>query len=80
MSQWGSKPISEFSGVAPNKLIMGVLASTSAGNAAFYATPAVITAFKKWLATNNYGLAGFMTWDSHWDTLNGRAITNSITN
>ena len=28
--------------------------------------------FKKYLADNKYPLAGFMMWDSHWDTLNGR--------
>jgi hypothetical protein len=34
--------IPEFSGVSPNKLLMGVLASTSAGVSSYYAYPNVI--------------------------------------
>lgn len=48
LGQWG-KPIPNFNGVAGNKLLMGVLASTSAGGAAYYAPPAIITSFKNFL-------------------------------
>lgn len=72
-------PLANFSGVASEKLLMGVLASTSAGGAAYYFSPDVIAQFRQWLADNNYGLAGFMMWDSHWDTLNGQAISNACT-
>ena len=58
-----------------NKLIMGVLASTKAGGAAYYYQPAVIEQFKAWLADNKYELRGFMMWDSHWDQLNDNAIS-----
>lgn len=54
---------------------MGVLASTSAGGAAYYAQPATISNFKKYLADNKLPLAGFMMWDSHWDKLNNYAIS-----
>jgi hypothetical protein len=33
--------------------------------------------FKTWLATNNYPIEGFMIWDSHWDALNGFAISTA---
>jgi chitinase len=72
-------PIANFTGVAGEKLMMGVLASTSAGGASYYYPPDIITAFRSWLATNNYPLAGFMMWDSHWDSLNGNAISNACT-
>ncbi len=70
-------PLANFNGVAGNKLMMGVLASSSAGGASYYYTPDTITAFRQWLATNNYPLAGFMMWDSHWDSLNGYAASNA---
>jgi hypothetical protein len=37
-----SSPIPNFTGVSAKKLLMGVLASTSAGGAQFYATPSAI--------------------------------------
>lgn len=77
MTPWGCSPIANFSGVAGEKLVMGLLASTSAGGSAYYVTPDVIAAFKQWLDDNSYPLAGFMMWDSHWDTLNGNAVSNA---
>ena len=77
MMDW-MKPLENFKGVAGNKLMMGVLASTSAGGAAYYYQPAVIDQFKAWLADNKYELRGFMMWDSHWDKLNENAISNEV--
>lgn len=68
-----------FAGVAGEKLIMGILASTSAGGAAYYATPDTISKFQAWLTVNKYTLKGFMTWDSYWDTKNGNAISKAVT-
>ena len=58
---------------------MGVLASTSAGGAAYYYQPSVLQEFISWLNENKYELNGFMIWDSHWDSLNGNAISNVAT-
>ena len=41
---WVTTTIPNFSGVPANKLVIGVLASTSAGGAASYATPDMIAA------------------------------------
>ena len=73
------KPIDNFEGVAGRKLMMGVLASTSAGGAAYYYQPSVVQEFISWLSENKYELNGFMIWDSHWDSLNGNAISNVAT-
>lgn len=75
---WG-KPIANFSGVAGEKLLMGVLASTVAGGSNYYADDTVIKAFRDWLAANNYPLRGFMMWDSHWDELNNNIVSNACT-
>jgi len=48
IGQWDS-PIADFAGVSGDKLMMGVLASTSAGVSAYYAKPNVITEFRKWI-------------------------------
>jgi chitinase len=37
-----SSPLSGFKGVAPDKLVMGLLASTSAGGSAYYREPSVL--------------------------------------
>jgi chitinase len=71
------QPIPNFKGVAGDKLMMGVLASTSAGGAAYYYRPDIIESFKHWLEENKYTIKGFMMWDSHWDTLNGNLISNA---
>jgi chitinase len=60
-----------------NKLLIGVIASTSAGGPGYYATPGTIKEFKDWLANNTYPMKGFMMWDSHWDYLNGYAVSNA---
>ena len=58
--------------------MMGILASTKAGGAAYYYQPGVIDEFKAWLAENKYELRGFMMWDSHWDQDNGNVISNEV--
>ncbi len=75
---WTS-PLPNFKGVSGNKLLMGLLASTSAGGAQYYAPPSAIRDFKSWIKQNNYPLKGFMMWDSNWDILNGFAISNAAT-
>lgn len=77
MTPWGSQPIPNWSGIAGSKIVMGIPASTNAAGAAYYYTPAVISAFKSWLDANKYHMAGFMTWDSHWDTLNTNQVTKA---
>ena len=56
---------------------MGIPSSTTAAGASYYYTPAVINDFKNWLDANNYPMAGFMTWDSHWDALNNNEATKA---
>jgi chitinase len=70
-------PIANFTGIAGDKLLIGLEASPSAGGSSFYATPDVVSRFKSWIANNNYPLEGFMIWDSHWDYLNEYAISNA---
>lgn len=74
--QWDT-PIPNFSGVAGNKLLIGTLASPTAGVAGYYATPDTITQFKSWINANGHELKGFMLWDSNWDALNGHAVSNA---
>ena len=45
LSKW-TKPLPNFAGVEGKKLLIGLLASTSAGGAAYYGQPATISAFK----------------------------------
>lgn len=49
LSPWAG-PLPNFNGVSGNKLLIGLLASSSAGGAAYYAPPGVITQFKKFLS------------------------------
>jgi chitinase len=72
-----STPIPNFKGVKGEKLVIGVLASTSAGGAKYYAPPRVIREFKQWIKKNNYPLLGFMMWDSNWDKLNGYVVSDA---
>jgi chitinase len=72
-----NQPIDGFSGVRGEKLLMGLLASTSAGGSQYYAPPETIQQFKSWLKSNQYPLVGFMLWDSFWDSLNGYAVSNA---
>jgi chitinase len=59
-------------------LVIGLIASTSAGNAGYYVPAATIKDFIQWMPTQNYTLAGLMFWDSHWDSLNGYASSNAV--
>jgi chitinase len=69
---------SVYTSVPANKLIMGVLASTSAGGAAYYPTPAMLTSAISTLSSQYATqVGGVMMWDSHWDTLNNRVISNA---
>ncbi len=74
-----TNPIPGFSGVDGNKLLLGVLASSSAGGAAYYAPPTVIGEVRGWLKANNYPLKGFMIWDSNWDKKNNFQISDICT-
>lgn len=76
LGQWAS-PIPNFNGVAGDKLVMGVLASTKAGGAQYYSEPSVIREFKEWIKQNNYPLNGFMMWDSNWDIKNDFVISDA---
>lgn len=49
LSPWGSKPLPNFSGVKPEKLRIGLLASRQAGGAAYYGEPDTINQFKAFL-------------------------------
>ncbi len=76
LSQW-TKPIPNFAGVNGSKLLLGMLASTSAGGSNYYAQPDTIRALKSYLTVNKYPLKGFMIWDSHWDSLNQNLIAKA---
>ena len=78
LSKWAG-PIPNFAGVSGKKLLIGLLASTSAGGAGYYGQPGTIAAFKTFLESKNYPLKGFMIWDSHWDQLNNNAISRVCT-
>jgi chitinase len=76
-TSWAITPIPNFSGVPASKLVIGVLASTSAGGAAYYATPDMIAAaFNTLQQTYQVQPGGIMMWDSNWDKLNGYTISN----
>ena len=77
MSQWGSTPISNFSGVNSSKLVMGVLGS-SGGGSNYYCSDSVLGKFKDWLADNNYELRGFMIWNSHLDSSNLGVVSKVV--
>jgi chitinase len=72
--QWDT-PLPNFDGVDGSKLLIGVMASQSAGGAGYYATPDTITQFKDWINTSKYSLKGFMIWDTNWDAVNGYVIS-----
>jgi len=72
-------PIANFNGVPDSKLVLGILSSTSAGNGGYYLAPAILQSFISWTKTSNFTLAGIMFWNSHWDSLNGYAISNAVT-
>ena len=73
----GDQPISGYNGVPASKLVIGVLASTTAGNASYYTgSTNLSTAISTLHSTYGVDVAGVMMWDSHWDTLNGNIISN----
>jgi len=78
LTSW-AKPIVDFKGVHPNKLLIGVMASPVAGGASHYYSPSIITEFKSWLQSENYPLRGFMMWDSNWDALNSYVVSTACT-
>lgn len=51
--QWDT-PLPNFNGVKGSKLLIGVLASTSAGIGSYYASPSTIADFKNWIVANNH--------------------------
>ena len=75
----GGNQITGFTGVPVSKLIVGTMASSSAGNPSYYAGMAPIQSFYSAMPTS-YGVTprGFMFWNSHWDSLNNYTISNGI--
>ena len=73
----GSKPIENFAGVASDKMLMGILTSRNAGTPDYYYTPEVIEQFKDWMRERDYHLAGWANWNSYWDKLNEREVSNA---
>lgn len=71
-------PIANFKGVAGNKILMGLIASTSAGGSGFYTSPTNLGQFKNYLSVSNYPMKGFMMWDSYWDSINNFIISNAV--
>ena len=74
----GCLPIPNFKGVPMSKLAIGVPGSLQAANSGYYFSGSVIDSFQAWLANNTYSLAGYMIWDSHWDSSNSFNISNAI--
>jgi chitinase len=74
----GCNPIPNFTGVNGSKLVIGVLASPSAGGAAYFANNTIIKSFIDWSYNNSFAIAGMMMWDTHWDSLNGFNISNTV--
>lgn len=70
-----TKPLDNFAGVSGKKLIIGMLASTSAGNPSYYAQPDTIRQFKSWAHDQKHDFKGFMIWDTHWDANNAYTIS-----
>ena len=75
----GGNQISGFVGVPVSKLIVGTIASSSAGGASYYGGMAPLQGFYTAMPTSygNYS-RGFMFWDSNWDSLNNYTISNGI--
>lgn len=75
----GTQPFdkSVYPGVPAHKLILGVLASTSAGMSAFYAQPNIVgEAFSILKTQHGVDVGGVMMWDSNWDRLNGYVVSD----
>lgn len=75
----GGNQIAGFVGVPVSKLIVGTIASSSAGGASYYDGMTPIQSFYTAMPTS-YGITprGFMFWDSYWDSLNNYTISNGI--
>ncbi|TXI91422.1 MAG: hypothetical protein E6Q33_10375 [Neisseriales bacterium] len=75
----GGSQIAGFVGVPVSKLIVGTIASSSAGVASYYGGMAPLQGFYTAMPTS-YGItpSGFMFWDSNWDSLNNYTISNGI--
>lgn len=75
----GGNQIAGFTGVPVSKLIVGTIASSSAGGASYYGGMTPIQSFYTAMPTS-YGITprGFMFWDSYWDSLNNYTISNGI--
>lgn len=75
----GGNQIAGFVGVPVSKLIVGTIASSSAGGASYYGGMTPIQSFYTAMPTS-YGITprGFMFWDSYWDSLNNYTISNGI--
>ncbi len=71
--------IAGFTGVPVSKLIVGTIASSSAGGASYYGGMTPIQSFYTAMPTS-YGITprGFMFWDSYWDSSNNYTISNGI--
>lgn len=79
-ASWDTPQLSGFSGVPNSKLIIGVPAAESAATAGFYPDPAMVIGAYQGLesAPYNQQVAGFMMWDSYWDTQNSNLLSNTI--
>lgn len=75
----GCGVIPNFKGVPQSKLAMGILASPSAGGSLYYVNGTTFTQFTSWLMAQNYTVAGFMMWDSHWDQVNNYVTSTFVT-
>lgn len=75
----GGSQLNGFNGVPVSKLIIGTIASASAGGASYYGgmTP-IQQAYTGLQANYGYTPRGFMFWDSYWDSLNSYTISNGI--
>lgn len=67
-----------YNGLSPDKAVMGVLASPSAGQAASYADPSTVNAALKQLLADGKDARGAMVWSSGWDNQNGNKFTNGV--
>ena len=56
---------------------MGLLASSEAGQASYFAQPSTVVSFVNFINQNDYPLKGFMLWDSHWDQKNGFKVSDA---
>jgi chitinase len=69
----------KYNGMPASKLLLGVPASSTAANQAYYPSPAVLTQVLQDLTQEYSDFGGIMTWDSHWDALNSYAVSNLVT-